>query len=369
MMRLVYLSPVSWFSFAQRPHRFVEWFQHRTGGQVLWVEPYPTRLPTWADLFRNSDRVGDQRSQLLPPWLEIVGSKALPIEPMPFIARANRLLFESVVSKSEEFLSGHDGLVVVGKPSDLALAVLDRVPKVPSVYDAMDDFPEFYSGLSRRSMHAREKSIIARVSHLFVSSTQSMGRFSGAHGDIRFVLNACDASTLPDVLPERGKKGRTIIGYVGTIGLWFDWSFVIALAELRPGFTVQLIGPVHGPVPSVLPANIELCPPLEHQAAMRAACLFSVGLIAFLRTSLTASVDPIKYYEYRAMGIPIVSTAFGEMALRREEPGVYLVDDGTPDSLNDALVRAMSWRSSSESLAAFRLANTWEARFDAAALI
>ena len=50
IMRLVYLSPVSWHSFAQRPHELVRQFHAATQAPVLWVEPYPTRLPVLADL-------------------------------------------------------------------------------------------------------------------------------------------------------------------------------------------------------------------------------------------------------------------------------------------------------------------------------
>jgi hypothetical protein len=49
-MRLIYLSPVAWNSHIQRPHQLVEWFHNETAGEVLWVDPYPTRLPLWRDL-------------------------------------------------------------------------------------------------------------------------------------------------------------------------------------------------------------------------------------------------------------------------------------------------------------------------------
>ena len=53
---------------------------------------------------------------------------------------------------------------------------------------------------------------------------------------------------------------------------------------------------------------------------------FSVGLIPFKCTDLTASVDPIKFYEYRALGLPVLSARFGEMALRDGLAGVFLMD-------------------------------------------
>jgi hypothetical protein len=51
-VQLIYLSPVPWASFRQRPHEFAEWFHRRLRARVLWVEPYPVRLPRWSDLSR-----------------------------------------------------------------------------------------------------------------------------------------------------------------------------------------------------------------------------------------------------------------------------------------------------------------------------
>ncbi|WPM80664.1 hypothetical protein R5W60_02800 [Brucella pseudintermedia] len=82
------------------------------------------------------------------------------------------------------------------------------------------------------------------------------------------------------------------------------------------------------PVPGELPANIEIFPPCEHTEAMHKMAEFDVGLIPFLQNELTNSVDPIKYYEYRALKIPIISTNFGEMRYRDTVNGVFLFRDG-----------------------------------------
>ena len=52
---------------------------------------------------------------------------------------------------------------------------------------------------------------------------------------------------------------------------------------------------------------------------------FDVGLIPFLKNRLTDSVDPIKYHEYRALGLPVVSTSFGEMPMYAEKDSGLLL--------------------------------------------
>lgn len=367
-MQLVYLAPVSWASFAQRPHKFVAWFHERTGGKVLWVEPYPTRLPRLSDWSRLR-AAGDDTARwpTCPPWLKVVRSSALPIEPLPGSRILNRPRWGEVLSAVRQFGDRDRTLVGIGKPSELALSVLDVMHGCPSVYDAMDDFPAFYSGISRLSIKERERRVVERVSHMLVSSTALRERWIGARGDVRLVRNALDRSALPIGGCSSGNGDRIVFGYVGTIASWFDWAWLIALAESRPSDVVRLIGPVFTGRPLSLPKNVEILPPCDHHSALIAMRRFHVGLIPFKRTKLTESVDPIKYYEYRALDLPVMSTLFGEMRYRKDEPGVFLVD-GTGD-LPQVAELAVGFQGVSDEAQDFIEANTWGARFDSANIL
>jgi hypothetical protein len=116
------------------------------------------------------------------------------------------------------------------------------------------------------------------------------------------------------------------LGYVGSIAPWMDWAQLSALAQARPRDTIELIGPVHTPVPT-LPPNIRLLPAVDHAEVPSVLEKFDWGLIPFVNNRLTRAVDPIKYYEYRAAGLPVLSTAFGEMRERTEPDGVWFWDE------------------------------------------
>ncbi len=369
-MRLVYFSPVPWHSFTQRPHQFVNWFHARTGAEVLWLEPYPTRLPMLADLQRKrpGNQAGSQpaMAKATPEWLSILSPRPLPIEPLPGSGLLNRWLWNGILQAVKAFVDQGECWLGIGKPSELALQVLARHPGIPSVYDAMDDFPAFYQGWSRAAMAERERKIVALVSRLLVSSTLLASRFAGHHAKWALTLNACETSGLPPAtLPNRPDK--PVLGYVGTIGHWFDWPLVVALAQANPAFCIRLIGPVYSTPPTPLPGNIELLAACDHAAAIRAMQEFSVGLIPFKCTDLTASVDPIKFYEYRALGLPVLSTRFGEMARRSEEAGVFFLD-GAADLVSQ-VKDALSYGSGLSEIAAFRAANSWATRFDASGIL
>jgi hypothetical protein len=176
-----------------------------------------------------------------------------------------------------------------------------------------------------------------------------------------------DVSEIPAPKVVTAARSTKILGYVGTIAAWFDWDWVIALAKARPTDVVRLIGPVFTRVPTALPKNIEILPPRPHQAAMEAMRDFDVGLIPFQKSGLTESVDPIKYYEYRALGLPVLSTAFGEMKRREGEKGTFVTSDA---SKTPGLVeKALSYRTDEDEIRRFSEATSWETRFGAANIL
>ncbi|MBC3909037.1 glycosyltransferase family protein [Undibacterium umbellatum] len=373
MMRLVYFSPVPWHSFAQRPHQFVQWFHQQFKARVLWVDPYPTRLPGVVDVKRvlaakmaqkprSCSTVKTQENPLKADWLSLVEVAALPIEPLPASGYLHQWMWRKTMAEIDSFVAGGRAQIVVGKPSKLALQAMARHPELPSLYDAMDDFPAFYEGISSKAMEFTERHLAGRVNKIVVSSS-AVSRFSAHEDKLSLILNACDSDNLPPALPRSIQA--PVYGYVGTIGHWFDWEAVVKLASSLiisdPQARVRLIGPVFTPPPCVLPGNVQILPACSHAEAMRAMQKFSVGLIPFKRKLLTASVDPIKYYEYRSLGIPVLSSNFGEMSLRAEEEGVFLYDECR--DFSSLLKTCLLHRSSAESLAQFRVNNSWQARF------
>ena len=359
-MRLVYLSPVAWGFHAHRPHKFVEWFHRETDGEVLWVNPYPTRLPSrqdWRHLRRGVSALSSER----PSWLTLLQPKAFPIEPLPGARGVNRLLWRNMARTAGGFAAGGTCILGIGKPCDLALYLIERIRVKKSFFDAMDDFPAFYVGISRKKLIKKELAIVSKVDKLLTSSTALMQRWRYHRRDAVLALNGCD----PDGFSSAGVLERifdaNLLGYIGTIGEWFDWEIVFKLAQVKPRMNIHVIGPVVAALPERLPKNIKLLGPCRNDEAISAMGKFSIGLIPFKQNRLTASVDPIKYYEYRAMGLPVISTCFGEMALRKADPGVFLIDSRT--DLHAAVDAAQAYRMSPSEIERFRAEHSWNARF------
>jgi hypothetical protein len=204
------------------------------------------------------------------------------------------------------------------------------------------------------------------VARIWASSSFLAEKFRGRGLGERLstVFNAFDNANFGP--PQRQRPQQPVLGYVGTISDWFDWTLVKALARARPDCRVRLVGPVFTAVPADLPDNVELLPPCAQPEVEAHLEGFSVGLIPFQSNPLTRGVDPLKYYEYRAKGLGVLSTRFGEMARRGERDGVF-VADGDSD-LTAMIARALAFRPSLDELHRWREHNDWSARFGKAGL-
>ena len=356
-MRLIYFSPVLYKSYAQRPHYMVRNLLLSRIDRVLWLEPYPTRLPQLLD-FRLG--LGKRDAIQSSEKLETLLVSALPIEPLPGGAFLNQFLkWRNVRKRLRDFAGDGLCMIGVGRPSQLAVWALDNLPHSRSFFDAMDDFPAFYRGLSAMSMTRRELRVAAMVNEIYCSSHALLDKYRKYGTSAQLMLNGYNMTDLPDPLPPGSRK---IIGYIGSIAQWFDWPLVLEIAEALPGVTVRLIGPEFIPRPSKLPANIEIWPECSQSDATQYVRQFAVGLIPFMRSHLTDCVDPIKYYEYRALGVPVWSTEFGEMKMRGERDAVFKIAPGTNWKLAYAgITEAMQM--AVEGVPSVRLSFDWTKRF------
>ncbi|QNQ41352.1 glycosyl transferase [Brucella intermedia] len=363
MKNLLYLSPVPYKSFAQRPHKFVNWFHQRYGGRVVWIDPYATRFPVLADLrrlVRQSDEI--HTSDLTPEWLTVICPDGLPIEPMPGAGYLNSRLWRSAFTEAISLAKQNDCVTVIGKPSVLAIKIMKALRGCRLIYDAMDDFPAFYQGFSRTAMKNTEIKIASLVDVIWVSSTTLYERWSSQQSNVRLLYNGLDFDIISSAEPQAEPSDRTIFGYLGTIGNWFDWEMITALARVVPHDLIRIHGPIYKKPSGKLPSNIELFPPSEHAEAITQMTHFDVGLIPFLKNELTGSVDPIKYYEYRAFGIPVLSSYFGEMRYRGRNEGVYVVHDLA--ELEKVVAEARNNIQARRLDQMFAQENSWAARFD-----
>lgn len=367
-MRLVYFSPVALASFWQRPHWMVESLLRGGVERALWVEPYPTRLPKLVDLRRPSDR--PNTSDRPPLAIDRLAPRALPIEPWYIGQAANRLMFfDRALERIARWVDGRPFVIGVGKPSPLARLIVERSMLARhcrgSFFDAMDHYAGFYEGASRAAMAQWEANIVVAVDRVQVSSAALRERYRRWRPDIALVPNGCSPAVVQQALAQRRAGAAAgaavpVYGYVGTLGNWFDWGwlerFARVLARVAPQAQIHLIGPMFGEPTVPLPPQVRLLGTMSNSAALERAASFVAGLIPFVRNELTDCVDPVKYYEYRALGRPVIAAPFSDLAARAD-PGLFVA------SSEAQIEAALERLPLADTLAAARRDWAWESRF------
>jgi teichuronic acid biosynthesis glycosyltransferase TuaH len=129
-------------------------------------------------------------------------------------------------------------------------------------------------------------------------------------------------------------RSRSFV-YVGAIDKRFDWRLVAALAERFPDVPIRIGGPVVVPSPVALPASVELLGTVPYERVAELLAGATIGLLPLNSDPMNSGRSPMKFFEYLAAGLRVLSTSTPELDARAGVPGVRLYRD-----LDEALAQA-----------------------------
>lgn len=325
-MKLVYLSPVPWASITQRPHFFASAAIECGFQEILWVNPYPSRFVNTSDLIPGRHKPEPCGLKMPTQMNVLTPGLFVPCEPFnSLFSFINFFSIKHLIEKINKFATD-DTVLVIGKPCLIYAKIAKMRTWQRIIYDAMDNYPSFYRGLSKRNIEKVETELVNTVDMILCSSHALLDKFKYDE-KCQLIQNACSNSMQP-VKTLRDHDVFTF-GYIGTIANWFDWQWVAELALINPHSIVKLIGPVKTLIPAGLPANVLVEEPIAHSKVMETIASFDVALIPFVNNAVTDYVDPVKFYEYSLAEKTILTTAFGEMLWHAQE--LNLDDNPTID--------------------------------------
>lgn len=190
------------------------------------------------------------------------------------------------------------------------------------IYDCVDEHSA-YEGFNPRLVKAMERRLMEQCDIVFCTARglyDSKKRFCR---EIYLSPNAADIehfrkADLPEtpIAPELDKLPRPILGFVGAIKEWIDLELVAALADSFPEGSVVMVGPVGFNIDvSELEkrSNVHLLGFKNRDLLPTYLKGFDVCLNPFRQNTLTATVSPLKFYEYLASGKPIASVPMPEI--------------------------------------------------------
>lgn len=189
----------------------------------------------------------------------------------------------------------------------------------PLVYEVFDD----HSGFAQAGkwVSQQEQVLAKRADQIIVSSRGLQQRFDQLSSRVTLIANGADThslSRLPSLpMPDQLKHlNQPIIGYHGAIEEWFDVELMEKLLRSYPQASFVLIGAVHNQAVLKLAdrySNLHLLGEVPYQQLPAYLQDFQVGIIPFLLTPVIQATLPVKFFEYLALGKPVVSTSLPEL--------------------------------------------------------
>lgn len=269
--------------------------------------------------------------------------------PSDNILQINRGEIEAVKTWLFENRAGSNNTYVCSSfPSHQAVSLVDafNARGWNTVYECRDDMEEFnrvgYSKWYHPQLERRVVEQVSQVTAVSKSLACKLKSITKKPVTVDVTPNGVNSELIEDaaclrtssVALRRSESKK--FGYVGHLtDAWFDWDLVISAAVKRPSYEFEIVG--HGkPEHLSLPGNVKYLGPMAHEDLPQVVVEWRAGIIPFIDSPLTRSVDPNKIYEYYAWGLPCISAEMGSV---REYPlaRVYESTDQYIDALDDCV--------------------------------
>ncbi|MCR8644685.1 glycosyltransferase [Paenibacillus sp. N1-5-1-14] len=201
------------------------------------------------------------------------------------------------------------------------MAWADLLPHKVIWYDLLDQL-EFFS-LYDEQMHRKHDDVVKHAA-LVTYSAEPLKTYVAERANAMYIPNAVhvkdfqtstSSTEIPVELRPLIEQGKPIIGYFGAIEDWFHIDLVRTIAIRRPDWQFICIGK-NGREDRdqlSLPDNVHLLGAKKYSELAAYGRYFQVAIIPFILNDITKHVSPLKFYEYSALGIPIVSTPLPEV--------------------------------------------------------
>ena len=189
-----------------------------------------------------------------------------------------------------------------------------------SVYDAMDDLASFHAAPS--GMREQEARLLARADLVFTGGPTLYEQRRQRHPAVYCFpsgVESCHFAAARNGIArpvDLDSRPRPILGYYGVIDERLDLALLAGLADLRPRWTIALVGPVAKIDPATIPVreNIALFGQQAYDDLPGFVASFDIALMPFARNEATRAISPTKTLEYLAGGKPVISTPIADVA-------------------------------------------------------
>lgn len=208
-----------------------------------------------------------------------------------------------------------------------------------AIYHAVDSI-EHQPFMPKELIHQEEKKLAYKVDQIFVTSQTIFKKLEKYNRKIQFFGNVCDfdhfakAPTLSlEKIPDDIKNiKKPIVGFIGSISEYkLDYQLIKSVAEKLVNVNFVFIGPTEDSIDKKKLNqlqeidNIFLLGYRKYNILPNYCAYFDVAWLPIIHNKYTDSMFPMKFFEYLASGLPVISTTIS--SLKDYDAYVSLSDD------------------------------------------
>ena len=199
-------------------------------------------------------------------------------------------------------------------------------PEYKITFDCMDDISGFSN--TEQFLLDLEHEMLQKCDCLVVSSQYLLDKYCHYQPPV-LIRNAAeldhfDGSKREKISPlsiplhslSNRMQGTIRVGYVGAIAEWFDTDLVKKVSRLACNYEIHLCGAVTTEEAAQLAElkNVFMYGEIPYSDVPAFLDAMDVLIIPFKIIPIIQACDPVKFYEYSAMGKPTVTTALPELS-------------------------------------------------------
>ena len=199
-----------------------------------------------------------------------------------------------------------NAIVIVSNPAWFAIVSKLKAKKI--IYDHLDYCAIHAPGKKDISAIQKKELSLMTSADLILPVSRKLFEQSPFPEKTRLLPNAVaeEFFQYTPVLPQ-----KKVIGFHGAMYEWIDYQLLEEIADEFPDCTLKLAGPIRFKADATglrRRKNVEFLPEFVFEKCPEIINSFSIGIIPFKDDEVSHCADPLKTYEYLAMGRCVIST-------------------------------------------------------------
>ncbi|MFA5188355.1 MAG: glycosyltransferase [Patescibacteria group bacterium] len=241
-----------------------------------------------------------------------ISSKILVYSTIDSVLNKSRIITELNKIIAKENMQNN---LIAWNYNPMYIDYFDNFNQKLNIFDAVDNWSEHSSYEAYKSKLKQNYQTIQEKSDLIftVSANLKKDLFNN-QANVSWLPNGVDLEyfqSVSEVSPKLINIPKQIIGFLGILQDRIDTEILLNLAKNNQDKSIVLAGPVWPNFPKDKfeeYKNIHFLGPIKYEDIPALYNGFDVGIIPYKINDFIKSTDPMKFYEYLAAGLPIVST-------------------------------------------------------------